>query len=208
MQVRNLYFSYNPKVFVFKNLNFQSDARYVFFQGLSGCGKSTFLKLLSDSLVPDAGEIILPDNGSNRKCLIVQEDALFPWLTGRQNISALLPAIEAGAIEANIMYNYTRDFIDRKAYQLSFGQRRLIELFRVILLKPAFLCLDEPFNYLDEKSRQVVSDILFNKELFADTCQLIMTTHYASDITDVKTLSYELYYFNGMMPYAQFERKK
>jgi NitT/TauT family transport system ATP-binding protein len=208
MKVENLSFSYNPETIVFRNFNFESEDRYIFFQGLSGCGKSTLLKLFTDNLSPTSGTITFDDNDGDRRCLILQEDALFPWLSGIQNITALLGGISMHELESNVMYNYTRSFINKKAYQMSFGQRRLIELFRAILLKPTFLCLDEPFNYLDEKSRKIVSEIIFNEGTFGETKQIVMTTHYMSDITDISGIKYAYYYFNGQMPYDKLEKRK
>jgi ABC-type molybdenum transport system ATPase subunit/photorepair protein PhrA len=91
---------------------------------------------------------------------------------------------------------------------MSYGQRRLIELFRAILLKPSLLCLDEPFNYLDEGSRQFVSKILFSPQYLEDIARIVMTTHYESDFLNVRGIEYSLYHFNGKFPYAQLEKRK
>jgi ABC-type multidrug transport system ATPase subunit len=208
MKIEDLSFTYESKTTVFKNFYFEAEDKYVFFQGLSGCGKSTLLKLLTDNLIPDTGSINFSDSVGIKKCLILQEDALFPWLSGMQNLTALLDGITPSQVEKSIMYDYTKGFIHKKAYQMSFGQRRLIELFRAILLKPTFLCLDEPFNYLDEKSRRMVSEILFNEDSFKETKQIVMTTHYYSDITDIVGIDYSFFYFNGLMPYEKLEKRK
>lgn len=205
MQINNLQFSYNKNVPIFKDFNFESDEKYIFFRGYSGCGKSTLLKLISQNLIPDDG--IIRINNSDKVCLILQEDALFPWLNGIQNIKSILKEISDDEITNHSMFQYVKDFIHRKAFSLSYGQRRLIELFRAILYKPMILCLDEPFNYLDERSRQFVSDIIFSNDFFKETRQIVMTTHYDSDISSIKDINYSSYYFNGKMPYEKLEKR-
>ncbi|MDY0040641.1 MAG: ATP-binding cassette domain-containing protein, partial [Desulforhabdus sp.] len=53
--------------------------------GRSGCGKSTLLKILGGFIVPSSGKLLLGGKkvthpGPDR-CMVFQEDALFPWLT-------------------------------------------------------------------------------------------------------------------------------
>ena len=59
--------------------------------GRSGCGKSTLLKIVAGFLAPTQGQCLLAGKrivkpGPDR-CVVFQEDALFPWLTVRENIA-------------------------------------------------------------------------------------------------------------------------
>ena len=72
-----------PTTAVFRDLCFSTEDRFTVLRGPSGCGKTTLLKLLSSFLKPASG-LIQPE--FRMPVLISQEDALFPWLTGLQNI--------------------------------------------------------------------------------------------------------------------------
>ncbi|WP_234672443.1 ATP-binding cassette domain-containing protein [Dyadobacter sp. CY261] len=189
---------------MFKDFNFASNAQYIVFQGRSGCGKSTLLKLLSGNLWHELGTMDL--NSLQTPCLILQEDSLFPWLNGYSNI-ALVTGKSKDEIKSHILFPELQGFLDKKAYEMSFGQRRIIELFRAMLFEPEILYLDEPFNYLDEHSRSLIARILFSKDLLPKTKTIILTTHYDSDIELLRHQKYEVYHFSGVMPYAKLEKK-
>jgi ABC-type multidrug transport system ATPase subunit len=78
------------------------------------------------------------------------------------------------------MYPLVAAFLHRKAYQLSYGQRRKIELFRATLLAPPLLCLDEPFNFLDPHSRIEIAYLL--RDAILPHTRIVMTTHLDDDI--------------------------
>jgi ABC-type molybdenum transport system ATPase subunit/photorepair protein PhrA len=80
---------------------------------------------------------------------------------------------------------------------MSFGQRRLVEITRALLIKPDLLCLDEPFNFVDPASRSLIQGILFGSldDLIGTT--IVVSSHYDSDfaapgITEVV--------FDGVLP--------
>ncbi len=86
MRIKGLCFSYNSFT-IFEDFELYSDANLLFINGPNGCGKTTLLKLISGNLQPDSFEE-MPDNENS--CMILQEDALFPWLTGKDNILKIL----------------------------------------------------------------------------------------------------------------------
>ena len=163
-------------------------------KGPSGCGKTTLLKLICGFLNPDAPGMIdgpLP----TETCLVLQEDALFPWLSGLGNILALLP-IDRGTVESHPIYPLVSPFFHRRAHQLSYGQRRKIEIFRATLLAPAVLCLDEPFNFLDPASRKDIIVGLFSDKVLPRT-RIVMTTHLDDDL---RILAPRQFVFDGSQP--------
>jgi ABC-type multidrug transport system ATPase subunit len=198
IEVKGLYFAY-PKNQIFTNFDFQSDSDFIILKGPSGCGKTTLLKLLSSNLIADKCEkLVVPI----KICTILQEDALFPWLSGIDNILNIVN-ISYDEIKEHPMMEHLKTFINKKAFEMSYGQRRLIELFRAILYKPDLLCLDEPFNFLDPNSRNIVCSFLkMNNE--QNRTKVIMSTHYNERNLNFQT---ETFYFDGTFPITRLSTK-
>ncbi|MDQ4123232.1 MAG: ATP-binding cassette domain-containing protein [Acidobacteriota bacterium] len=188
--IKGLYFSY-PKFQVFTDFNFCSRAKIIILKGPSGCGKTTLLKLISRILVPDS---VAKFEVDEKSCYIVQEDSLLPWLSGTDNIHIIL-GIKSEQITSHPMYKLVGKFINQKAYTMSYGQRRLIEIFRAVLYKPSLLCLDEPLNFLDPVSRQSVVNSLNAPEL--NETRIILSTHHSDELDAVDA---ETYAFDGLFP--------
>jgi len=190
IEVKSLTFSYGKKE-IFGNLNFSSGSDICVIKGPSGCGKTTLLKLLTNNLKPDSASN-LPNK--TKKSLILQEDALYPWMTGTENILKVINVTKKDIVD-HPLYQKLVPFIDQYAYQMSYGQRRMVELFRVILYKPDLLCLDEPFNFLDPTNRKIILDYILNE--IAPTATIIMSTHYNEDTSG---LNLPTLYFDGQFP--------
>lgn len=175
---------------MFENFGIAFQSSFAVLKGPSGCGKTTLLKLLTGILI--ANEMVaLPPVA--RTTLILQEDALFPWMTGIRNILNILPIAERELLQ-HPLYKHVAPFIGQMAYQMSFGQRRMIELLRAFLYKPDVLCLDEPFNFLDPTNRKRMLDFILPANGFLPDTTIIMSTHYREDTSG---LGLETYYFDG-----------
>ena len=195
--IESLYFSY-PTTTVFSDFTFTTNAKIVIFSGPSGCGKTTLLKLISSFYQPDSAVKFEVEQDS---CLIVQEDSLLPWLSGIDNISSILK-IPSSQIISHPMYELVGDFIDQKAYTMSYGQRRLVEVFRSVLHRPSLLCFDEPLNFLDISNRKAVVEFLRAKEL--ESTRIVLSTHHDSEL---EGLEGERYSFEGKLPLQQLTRQ-
>lgn len=188
LHIQGLTFSYENKP-IFKDLAISSDAKFLILKGPSGCGKTTLLKLLTENL-PLKDKLI----SATKKSLIVQEDALYPWKTGMENITKIIGVSEE-QVKKHALYDRVSPYIHQYAYQMSYGQRRMIELFRVILYKPEFLCLDEPFNFLDPANRKIMLEYIVKEVVPHAT--VVMTTHYSEDTSG---LNLPTLYFDGNFP--------
>jgi ABC-type nitrate/sulfonate/bicarbonate transport system ATPase subunit len=193
MRIRGLDFSYGPTR-IFEAFDWECDAMLVAFRGPSGCGKSTLLRLLAGDLTPDAA-LDFPRTAG--RYLVLQEDALFPWLTGTANIRAVL-RWERSRVIAHPMFASISDFADRPACRMSYGQRRAVELSRAIMAEPRCLLLDEPFNYLDEKRRIFFAQRL--RVLASAGTRVLMTTHYPDEADGVADRTF---IFPGSFPLRQ-----
>jgi ABC-type nitrate/sulfonate/bicarbonate transport system ATPase subunit len=177
---------------VFRECSFTAGSKTVILRGPSGCGKTTLLKLLSGNLEPDFASVMPP---ADRSCLVLQEDSLFPWLTGSENIT-VLTGIKASQFKCHPMYELIAPFVERKGCQMSYGQRRLVELFRAIVYRPQYLYLDEPFNFLDEERIKLVLPFL-RGEFVADT-NLTLSNHHREDLSCLGPAT--VLHFDGRFP--------
>ncbi len=197
IMIEGLFYSYK-KLEVFRSFSLQANSSTIILRGPSGCGKTTLLKILSGNIIPDK---IASMPSAKNSCLVLQEDSLFPWLTGTENI-CVMTRFKPNQFINHPMYKLIASFVDRKACQMSYGQRRLVELFRAIIFRPRFLYLDEPFNFLDEKRMNLVLPYLQGE--FMDGINLIMTNHHRDDLELIKSAN--VFHFDGEFPVSKLER--
>jgi lipopolysaccharide export system ATP-binding protein len=133
--------------------------------GPNGAGKTTTFHMIVGLVQPDEGSVFL--NGEDLTAAPVyqraragisylpQESSVFRGLTVRENIVAILETLD-GEIEAR--EERARDLMRvlgienlaaRRAYSLSGGEKRRLEIARALVLSPFFLLLDEPFTGVD-----------------------------------------------------------
>ena len=146
--------------------NFQRNDR-IGIIGNNGTGKSTFLKLLTDTIKPDSGKIILGDTlkfgyytqegievKSGQKVIeVIQEFGEFIPLKKGRKISAQ-QLLERFLFDRKKQY----DFVEK----LSGGERKRLYLCTVLIQNPNFLILDEPTNDLDIVTLNVLESFLLD----------------------------------------------
>jgi NitT/TauT family transport system ATP-binding protein len=154
--------------------------------GRSGCGKSTLLKILAGFMKPGSGRIFLNGNpitgpGPDR-CVVFQEDALFPWLTVQENIAFGLKKRFRGkkAVEKEVDRFLSlvglSEFRNYLPGEISGGMKQRVSLARVLILQPLILLMDEPFAALDAQTREEMQNLLLSLwEKFSHT--VIFVTH-------------------------------
>jgi lipopolysaccharide export system ATP-binding protein len=86
---------------------------------------------------------------------LTQEPSVFRKLTVEENILAILETCEVGLVERRVRLQSLLDELDltalahSKAYQLSGGEKRRLEITRALVTSPQLLLLDEPFAGID-----------------------------------------------------------
>jgi NitT/TauT family transport system ATP-binding protein len=137
--------------------------------GPSGCGKSTLLRVIAGLEPSDTGSISLQEEAGAdrvRAAMVFQDDALFPWLTVRDNISYGLRVgtrnVAADEVEKRVtdLLDLVRltPFSSYYPYQLSGGMKQRAAVARALAVRPGILMMDEPFSALDPFTRKELQD--------------------------------------------------
>jgi lipopolysaccharide export system ATP-binding protein len=133
--------------------------------GPNGAGKTTVFYMFTGLIRPEQGAIHLdgqditaePMYRRSRAGLgyLAQEPSIFRKLTVEQNVLAILETLPIDAAERTARLERLLDELGvkhlrrQKAYQLSGGERRRLEITRALVTEPKFLLLDEPFAGVD-----------------------------------------------------------
>lgn len=177
MIVEGLSFAYGNQA-VFEKLNFSSKSRIVGLSGSPGCGKTTLLKLLAGHLIPDNYIVLDVPSPST---LVLQEDGLLPWLSVAQNLE--LVGIHIDKCLEHPLWSLVEPLLQKYPNQMSYGQRRTVELYRAIVNKPPLLCLDEPFNFIDLNTRNLFIKFLIDQ---CPIIKIVMSTHHIDELIEMK----------------------
>jgi NitT/TauT family transport system ATP-binding protein len=137
--------------------------------GRSGCGKTTLLNILAGFSPPTAGRVLLRGQAVSKpgpdRCVVFQQDALFPWLTVEENIAFGLRKPKHATREevdhflALVGLSEFRNYLPR---DISGGMKQRVALARVLILRPAVLLMDEPFAALDAQTREEMQNLLLS----------------------------------------------
>ncbi len=173
--------------------------KVITFFGPNGCGKSTLINLICGLIRPDAGEVLF-DGKTLRETVVGYvfqnyRDALFPWLSARQNILyplkiARWPGEKAEERIEQLIAEFGVQFdLDRYPWEFSGGQQQLISIMRALAPRPEVVFLDEPFSALDYEATLSIRDKL--QEVF---CKESVTTVIVShDLEEAVYLADQVY---------------
>jgi lipopolysaccharide export system ATP-binding protein len=133
--------------------------------GPNGAGKTTTFNIVVGLMRPDAGKVFFGERDMTRLAMhrrarlgigyLTQEPSIFRKLTVEQNILAILETCRVGRAERQLRLKYLLEELDltrlgrSRAYMLSGGEKRRLEITRSLVTNPELLLLDEPFSGID-----------------------------------------------------------
>jgi NitT/TauT family transport system ATP-binding protein len=159
---------------------------FVSIVGASGCGKTTFLRLVDGLIEPTRGTISIDGEPIARAgqniAFVFQQDGLFPWRTIVDN-SALGPEIQGrpmrearGVADAFLRLVGLAGFDRHYPHELSGGMRQRVNIARALSAGADVLLMDEPFAALDAQTREIMQSELLR--IWQETRKtVLMVTH-------------------------------
>lgn len=184
IKINNLTKSFGNDV-VLNDFNLKIDSgEFVAIVGRSGCGKSTFLRLVGGLEKLSSGELLLDDNevlsvNSNTR-IMFQDSRLLPWKTVIENVALGLPK-EFYYIALDALKEVGLDTKSNEwPANLSGGQKQRVALARALVHKPKLLLLDEPLGALDALTR-IEMQILIERVWQEHKFTVLLVTHDVSE---------------------------
>ncbi len=147
--------------------------------GPNGAGKTTSFYMAVGIVRPDRGSIFFDQEDITNKPIhercrlgmgyLAQEPSIFRKLTVEENIMAVLETLDIGQRERRRRLESLLEELNiahlarSKAYTLSGGERRRLEITRALVTNPSFLLLDEPFSGIDPivvaEAQEIIKDL-------------------------------------------------
>ena len=198
--INNLSFSRNETK-IFENLNLSlNNKKIIRIKGRNGSGKTTFLKVILNILEPNNGEIIwkgenikknifnfynqttfIMDNNTSTRDLSVEDNINF-WgvlSSSKLNNKEIFELLKKLDIEK---------YYKTKVMYLSSGERKKLELLRLILEQKKLWILDEPFNHLDDLSLEILNQTFLDH--VNNDGMILFASHYDPNINNIETLDF------------------
>ena len=174
--------------------------------GPNGAGKTTIFYMIVGLYQPNGGKIYLNDEEIShlpmylraRKGIgyLPQEPSVFRKLTTEENLMAILETLPVSReerkdrLEKLLSELGLSSLRKQKAYVLSGGERRRVEITRALVLSPSFILLDEPFSGIDPIAVLDIQAII--RQLKSRGIGIIITDHNVRETLGVCDRAYIL----------------
>ncbi|MDB6021610.1 MAG: putative lipopolysaccharide transport protein ATP-binding component of superfamily [Pedosphaera sp.] len=172
--------------------------------GPNGAGKTTTFNMVVGLVKPDEGAVRFLGREISRLAMhqrarlgigyLTQEPSVFRKLSVEENILAILETCKMSRKERAVRLKYLLDELDltrlakSKAYTLSGGEKRRLEITRALVTSPKLLLLDEPFNGIDPIAVYEVQKNV--RRLKERGLGILITDHHVREILNVVDRAY------------------
>ena len=184
-----------------------SQSEIVGLLGPNGAGKTTTFYMMVGLIPPDAGAVALDGENLTRVPMyqrarkgigyLAQEPSIFRKLTVEENVLAILQTLglsrreEKARLESLLGELGLTSLRKSKAYALSGGERRRLEITRALVQRPKFMLLDEPFAGIDPIAVNDIQEIV--RELKTRGIGVIISDHNVEQTLDIVDRAYIMY---------------
>jgi len=172
--------------------------------GPNGAGKTTTFAMMVGYVRPDGGRIILdgrpitdvPMHQRSRFGIgyLAQEPSIFRKLTVEQNIMAVLETLELSRAERRHRLDLLLNELGithlarQRAFTLSGGEKRRLEITRALVTNPTFILLDEPFSGIDPITVFEAQEMI--RELRRRGLGILLTDHNVRETLEITDRAY------------------
>lgn len=172
--------------------------------GPNGAGKTTTFYMIVGIIPPNKGKIIFDNQDITSLAIherarfgigyLSQEPSIFRKLTVEENISAILETLPLSKSERRHRLELLLNELNiahlakSKAFTLSGGERRRLEITRALVTNPSFILLDEPFSGIDPIVVNEAQEII--KELKEKGLGILLTDHNVRETLSITDRAY------------------
>lgn len=175
--------------------------------GPNGAGKTTTFYMVVGLIRPEAGWVYLDGEDLTRLPMykrarlgigyLSQESSIFRKMTVRDNILSILQTLKLSKrermerLDGLLNELSIAHLANKKAYTLSGGERRRVEITRALVVKPRFLLLDEPFAGIDPLAVEDIQNIV--SHLRDSGLGILITDHNVRETLEITDRAYVMY---------------
>ena len=175
--------------------------------GPNGAGKTTTFYMITGMVKPSKGKVFLDKQDISKYPMyrrsrsgigyLSQEPSIFRKLSVEDNIMAILQTVRMSKkdrksrLEELLGELGLKKLRNNKAYTLSGGERRKVEITRAMVTKPRFLLLDEPFSGVDPIAVEEIQRIV--QELKSKNIGVLITDHNVHETLSITDRAYLLF---------------
>lgn len=178
---------------VLNNINMTLESGNIYgIIGQNGSGKSVLLKIICAFYIPSQGEVLIDNinycNGKNfpkNLRALIEKNAFLPDISGFNNLK-LLAKIENKITDEEI--NESLKIVnlyeekDKMFSKYSMGMKQKLGIASTLMEDPEIIILDEPFNGIDEESKEKITNELIK---IKNNKIIIITSHIKDEITSL-----------------------
>ena len=175
--------------------------------GPNGAGKTTSFYMITGLIKPTSGQVVFRGREVTRLPMfrrarmglgyLAQEPSIFRNMTVEENVLAILETLPLGPRERRRRLEYLLEELKigylakQKAYTLSGGERRRLEITRALVTDPSLILLDEPFSGVDPLAVFDVQQII--RDLKQRGLGILITDHNVRETLSVVDRAYVIY---------------